>query len=136
MPIMNKTFTAFFQKLTFQRQIGITVTLGILFLALLSSIVGSWQGNKRVRDDLIEQGRRITENLARQSTLALVFDSDDNAEEAVKAALAFPGVIGVKIFHADGRLLLSRGDDDSKRFLAQPEHDSGLQAAAVLDVEN
>jgi len=48
-------------------------------LALLSSIVGSWQGNKRVRDDLIEQGRRITENLARQSTLALVFDSADNA---------------------------------------------------------
>ncbi|HCI13696.1 MAG: hypothetical protein A2063_07730 [Gallionellales bacterium GWA2_60_142] len=133
---MNRLFAAFFHKLTFQRQLGITVTLGILLLALLSSIVGSWQGNKRVRDDLIEQGRRVTENMARQSTLALVFDSADNAEEAVKATLAFPGVIGVKIFHADGRLLLSRGDDDSKRFLAQPEHGSGLQAAAVLDVEN
>ncbi|OGS83883.1 MAG: hypothetical protein A2061_06020 [Gallionellales bacterium GWA2_59_43] len=133
---MNKMIAAFFQKLTFQRQLGITVTLGILLLALLSSIVGSWQGNKRVRDDLIEQGRRITENLARQSALALVFDSADNAEEAVNATLAFPGVVGVKIFHADGRLLLSRGDNDPKRFLAQPEQTSGLQAAAVLDVES
>ncbi|MFZ3017157.1 MAG: EAL domain-containing protein [Gallionella sp.] len=133
---MNRIFAAFFQKLTFQRQLGITVTLGILLLALLSSIVGSWQGNKRVRDDLIEQGRRITENLARQSALALVFDSADNAEEAVNATLAFPGVVGVKIFHADGRLLLSRGDDNPNRFLARPEHGSGLQAAAVLDVES
>ena len=134
--VMSRLFASFSKKLTFQRQLGITVTLGILLLALLSSIVGSWQGNKRVRDDLIEQGRRITENLARQSTLALVFDSADNAEEAVNATLAFPGVIGVKIFHADGRLLLSRGDGDPKRFLAQPEKTSGLQAAAVLDVEN
>ncbi len=133
---MNKVFAAFFHKLTFQRQLGITVTLGILLLALLSSVVGSWQGNKRVRDDLIEQGRRITENLARQSALALVFDSAENAEDAVNATLAFPGVVGVKIFHADGRMLLSRGDNDPKRFLAQPEQRRGLQAAAVLDVEN
>lgn len=49
---MNKIFTAFFQKLTFQRQLGITVTLGILLLALFSSIVGSWQANERVRRDL------------------------------------------------------------------------------------
>jgi len=133
---MKRIFASFSKKLTFQRQLGITVTLGILFLALLSSIVGSWQGNKRVRDDLIEQGRRITENLARQSALALVFDSADNAEEAVNATLAFPGVVGVKIFHADGHLLLSRGDNDPKRFLAQPEQTSGLQAAAVLDVES
>jgi diguanylate cyclase (GGDEF)-like protein/PAS domain S-box-containing protein len=132
---MNRLFAAFFHKLTFQRQLGITVTLGILLLALLSSVVGSWQGNKRVRDDLIEQGRRITENLARQSALALVFDSAENAEEAVNATLAFPGVVGVKIFHADGRMLMSRGGGDSKSFLAQA-HRSGLQAAAVLDVEN
>ncbi|MDP2144672.1 MAG: EAL domain-containing protein, partial [Gallionella sp.] len=109
---------------------------GHLLLALLSSIVGSWQANKRVRDDLIEQGRRVTENLARQSTLALVFDSSDNAEDAVNTTLAFPGVIGVKIFHADGRMLLSRGDSNTNQFLARSTQTSGLQAAAVLDVES
>ncbi len=133
---MNKVFAAFFHKLTFQRQLGITVTLGILLLALLSSVVGSWQGNKRVRDDLIEQGRRITENLARQSALALVFDSAENAEDAVNATLAFPGVVGVKIFHADGHMLLSRGDNDPKRFPIQSSHGGNLHAATMLDVEN
>jgi len=133
---MKNILASFLRKLTFQRQLGITVTLGILLLALLSSIVGSWQGNKRVRDDLIEQGRRITENLARQSTLALVFDSADNAEDAVSATLAFPGVVGVKIFHADGRMLLSRGDNDPDRILANAGHAGGLQAAAVQDVES
>jgi PAS domain S-box-containing protein len=132
---MKIIFASFSKKLTFQRQLGITVTLGILFLALLSSVVGSWQGNKRVRDDLIEQGRRITENLARQSALALVFDSSVNAEDAVNATLAFPGVVGVKIFHADGRLLLSRGNNKPDQFLTRSEPTGGLQAA-VLQVES
>jgi len=70
---MNKMFAAFFPKAHFSTPTCITVTLGILFLALFSSIVGSWQGNARVRHDLIEQGQHITENLARQSSLALVY---------------------------------------------------------------
>ncbi|MFZ2162574.1 MAG: EAL domain-containing protein [Sideroxyarcus sp.] len=133
---MNKPVTAFFQRLTFQRQLSITVTLGILFLALLSSIVGSWQVNERVRHNLIEQGQRITENLARQSTLALVYSSSDNAAEAVKATMAFPGVIGVEIRHANGNILLARGDNNSTKFLEVAEQPDGLQAAAVLSAEN
>ena len=133
---MKKIFAAFFHKLTFQRQLGIAITLGILFLALLSSIVGSWQGNERVRHDLIEQGRHITENLAHQSALALVYSSADNAAEAVNATMAFPGVIGVEIRHANGKLLLARGDVNLTGFLEQNSHDSGLQAAAVLNAED
>ena len=102
---MNKIFAAFFQKLTFQRQLGITVTLGILFLALFSSIVGSWQGNERMRNDLIEQGLHITGNMAHQSALALIYASADNAAEAVNATMAFPGVVGVEIRNANGEVL-------------------------------
>jgi len=65
---MKKLLAPFFQQLTFQRQLIIVVTVGILVLALLSSIAGSWQVNERVRNDLVEQGQRITENLARQSS--------------------------------------------------------------------
>ena len=50
---MKKLFAEFLQKSTFQRQLGITVTLGIFLLALFSSLVGSWQGNERVRCNLI-----------------------------------------------------------------------------------
>ncbi|HLP98956.1 MAG TPA: EAL domain-containing protein [Sideroxyarcus sp.] len=133
---MKKIFDAFFHKLTFQRQLGITVTLGILFLALGSSVVGSWQGSKRVREDLIEQGRRITENLARQSTLALIYSAPDNAAEAVNATMSFPGVVGVEIRNTSGLVLLSRGEVKQHEFVGQAEPADGLQAAAMLSAES
>ncbi|MFA6972584.1 MAG: EAL domain-containing protein [Gallionella sp.] len=133
---MNKKLPSIFQKLTFQRQLGITITLGILFLALFSSIVGSWHGNKRVREDLIEQGRRITENLARQSSLALIYASADNAAEAVNVTMAFPGVIGVEIRNVNGRVLVARGKINLAEFFEQSNHTDGLQAAAMLNAES
>lgn len=132
---MSNMFSRFLQKLTFQRQLSITVTLGILFLALFSSLVGSWRGNERVRHDLIEQGQHITENLARQSTLALVYSSADNAAGAVNITMAFPGVIGVEIRHADGGVLLARGEANLAEFIEQVGHIDGLQAA-VLNAES
>src|SRR3989338_2544206 len=102
---MKKLFAEFLQKSTFQRQLGITVTLGIFFLALFSSLVGSWQGNELVRRNLLEQGQRITENLARQSSLALIYASAENAAEAVNATMAFPGVVRVEIRDAKQRIL-------------------------------
>ncbi len=132
----KNVFTTFLQRLTFERQLGITVTLGILFLALFSSIVGSWQGNKRVRDNLIEQGQNITENLARQSSLALIYSAPDNASEAVNATMAFPGVVGVEIRHASGLVLLARGHANLTEFINQTPATDGLQAAAMLDAES
>lgn len=133
---MRKTFATYFQNLTFSRQIGITVTLGILALALFSSIAGSWQVNKRMRDSLIEQGQQITENLARQSALALIYASADNATEAVNIAMAFPGIIGVEIRDVDGRVLLARGNTSFAEFLEQSSQASGLQASAILSTES
>ena len=133
---MKSSLKAFFQKYTFQRQMGFAVALGIIFLALSSSIAGSWQVNERVRHNLIEQGQRITENLARQSALALVYSSADNAAEAVRATMAFPGVIGVEIRHTNGQVLLAQGDIDSSRMVAQSDQTGGLQAAAMLDAES
>jgi diguanylate cyclase (GGDEF)-like protein/PAS domain S-box-containing protein len=89
-----------------------------------------------VRHNLVEQGQRITENLARQSALALVYSSADNATEAVAATMSFPGVIGVEIRHSDGRLLLAQGDVDAGTLFAQSDQTGGLQAAAILDAES
>ncbi len=139
---MNKIFAAFLLKFTFQRQLGITVTLGILMLALFSSVVGSWQANDRVRNNLLEQGRRITESLARQSTLALIYASADNVAEMVNSTLDFPGVISVEIRDVNHRILLKRGNIDPNEFPAQVNHATGTyktdekQAAAVLDAES
>jgi signal transduction histidine kinase len=131
-----KIFSAFLRKFTFQHQLGITVTLGILFLALFSSLVGSWRGNERVRRDVIEQGQRITENLARQSSLALIYASADNATEAANATLAFPGVVRVEIRDAKWRLLLARGSVNPAELPIRTNRDDQAPAAAVLDAES
>ncbi len=130
---MKKILAAFLQKSTFQRQLGITVTLGIFFLALFSSLVGSWQGNERVRRNLLEQGQRITENLARQSSLALIYASAENAAEVVNATMAFPGVVRVEIRDAKQRILLARG---SAAELPIRNRAYGAQAASALDAES
>lgn len=132
---MKKHFTALFQEFSFKRQIGISITLGVLFLALSASIAGSWQVNERVREDLISQGRRITDNLARQSTLALIYASADNATEAMHATMAFPGVVGMEIRHANGDLLLAQGDYDMSQFM-QPQPYGGLHADSMLNAES
>lgn len=133
---MKKILNEFLQKFTFERQLGIMVTLGILFLALSSSLVGSWQSNERVRLNLLEQGRRITENLAHQSALALIYASADNAAEAANATMAFPGVVSIEISDVNQRTLLTRGSTNPAEFPTVVERATGVQGAAVLDAES
>jgi hypothetical protein len=42
----KKILNEFLHRLTFERQLGIMVTLGIVLLALSSSLVGSWQSKE------------------------------------------------------------------------------------------
>jgi signal transduction histidine kinase len=139
---MNKIFSTFLLKFTFQSQLGITITFGILMLALFSSVVDSWQANERVRSNMLEQGRHITENLARQSDLALIYVSSDNASEAANATLDFPGVVCVEIRDANQRILLKHGNINPSEFTNQVNHATGtdkteeIQTAAVLDAES
>ncbi|MGB8076399.1 MAG: EAL domain-containing protein [Gallionella sp.] len=133
---MKKILNEFLQNFTFERQLGIMVTLGILFLALFSSLVGSWQSNERVRHNLLEQGQHITENLARQSILALIYNSGNNAAEAVKATMAFPGVVGVEISDVNQRKLLSKGSGGKAGFPGEGDRTSLTLDAAVLEAEN
>ena len=132
---MKKIIKEFLENLTFRRQLGIMITLGILLLALSSSLVGSWQSNERVRANLLDQGKHITENLARQSVLALLFASPDNAGEAVKSTMAFPGVIGLEIRDVKKHVLLTRGSANiaSSKVLFNAENS---HAGAVLDQES
>ena len=130
---MLKTFLRAF---TFQGQLSIAVAVGILCLALFSSLLSSWQANERVRRNLIEQGQRITENLARQSALALLYVSAENAAEAVNATLAFPGVERVEIRDASQRVLLARGSASPAGFSGRPGRANGAETLATLDAES
>ncbi|MCR4304491.1 MAG: ATP-binding protein [Gallionella sp.] len=137
---MKRLFKTFLRNYTFRRQLGIAVTSGVLCMALFSSLMSSWQGKERVRRNLVEQGQRVTENLARQSALALLYASPDNATEAVNATLAFQGVEYVEIRDTDLHVLLARGSvnpaemPDTSAPRALPA--AGEDVTAVLLAEN
>ncbi|MES2125725.1 MAG: EAL domain-containing protein [Pseudomonadota bacterium] len=85
------------------------MSAAIIALALFSSLMNSWEASSRMREYFVEQGQRIAENLARQSTLALLYHSAENAHEVVATTLTFPDVQGVQITDAKHQVLLSKG---------------------------
>ncbi|MFC6520413.1 EAL domain-containing protein [Undibacterium arcticum] len=100
-------FYDYFRRTGFRRQLMVIVTASILGLALFSSLMNSWETSRAMRGYLIEQGQHIAENLARQSTLALLYHSPDNVREGVATTLAFPDVLQVEITDAGHKVLLS-----------------------------
>ncbi len=113
-PWLPRRLALLLRRLTFQRQLSITVTIGVLMLALLSSLASAWQGSRQIRDTLMQQSMQVASSLAQQSTLALLYASPDNASEAIKATLAYPDVKRVEIFRADGRSLVYRGITETR----------------------
>ncbi len=128
-------FSRFLRKHSFSRQLSIVVAIALLSLAFASSLATSWQSSRLIRANLLEQGQRIAENLARQSKLALIYDSEDNATEAVSVTLNFPDVIALEIHHANGRLLLQKGNkEDLPAPSGKPHHVP--QQGATLEAES
>lgn len=96
-------------KLTLQHQLSISFMACVFGLALFTSMVSAWQGARQISDTLMAQSMAVASSLASQSTLALLSASPDNANEAVAATLAMPGVLRVELRKADGGTLLARG---------------------------
>lgn len=100
-----------FSRTGFRQQLVLTFTIGVICLALLSSIAISTLSSRAVRTKLIEEGQQVIANFAAQSTLALLYHSADNAKDAIKATLAFPDVQGVAIYDLNYRALLIEGEE-------------------------
>ncbi len=96
-------------KGSFLYQLTVSFIIGITTLILVASVVTSWLASNRTESDLIKQGHQITGNLARQSTLALLYGEGENAKDAAHGALAFPDVLDVYIYDTSFRLILHEG---------------------------
>src|SRR5471030_831278 len=101
-------FRRYLRRTGFRSQLTLILSPSILGLALFSSLINSWEASARMRAYFIEQGQRVADNLARQSTLALLFHSAENARDVVGATLAFPDVAGVQISDAKHHVLLAK----------------------------
>ncbi|WP_455211886.1 histidine kinase dimerization/phospho-acceptor domain-containing protein [Kaarinaea lacus] len=112
---MNRWLHKLTSNYSFRRQLSVAFTIGILILAVVTSLVTSWLGSQRTKDNIIEQGKQITQNLARQSILALLYAEGENAREAAQGALEFPGVRHVAIYDLQNNLLLKQGEGGISR---------------------
>jgi signal transduction histidine kinase len=119
---------------SFRRQLSIGVTAGVLLLALFMAVASAWQGGRQVRATLMEHGERIASNLATNSSLALLYASADNAEEAIASSLAFPDVTGIEIRDTGGRVLLALGAARG-RAIGAPTSPAGAASGAWIDAE-
>ncbi len=114
----------------FRHQLTLAFTLGIFLLALISSLAASLLGSSRTRDNLVEQGQQITRNLARQSTLALLYGEGENARDAAQGTLEFPDVHYVAIHDLTGTLLLEMGSSSQEH----PPHPLDISASKTLQI--
>ncbi|NRF69926.1 response regulator [Aquincola sp. S2] len=134
---VRSTRLAASRRMTFRRQLSVVVTIGVLCIALVSSLISSWQASREIRNTLVEQGERIAQSLATQSTLALLYGAADNAGEAVNMTLSFPDVTAVELRFAGGALLLSRGAPRSDAAaVAPPRSAAAMPAQAFLEAES
>ncbi|MEO8121674.1 MAG: hypothetical protein ABI606_20415, partial [Rhodoferax sp.] len=134
----HNPLSTIFRKSTFRQQLLFTVATGVLLLALLSSLVISWQSSREIRQNRQAQGQRLSDSLARQARLALLSDASENIADAVSGALAFPDVGRVEIRRIDGRLLTARGAGDVALVLGDESPPKGLwvSTSAFLESEN
>lgn len=94
----------------FRKQLVTIFTVGVVLLAILSSVAVSALSSRSVNFTLVKQGSQAAEAFASQSALALLYESPENATEAVKTTLAFPDIVGVAIYDLEQSELLAEGD--------------------------
>jgi diguanylate cyclase (GGDEF)-like protein len=104
----------------FRNQLSLIFVVGILVMAVTTSIAVSNISSQIVRDREIQQGFQVTDSLAKQSELALLYHSKESAKDIVDTALNFPGVKAVSITTETGTILYSGGAATSRLHLHRP----------------
>ncbi|WP_461482121.1 EAL domain-containing protein [Porticoccus sp.] len=79
-------------------------------MALITSIAVSNISSQIFRDRQVEQGLQVASSLAKQSELALLYQSKESAKVLVDNALNFPGVKSVAVLTETGKVLYSSSD--------------------------
>ena len=77
------TRKGWFDKLRFKTQLTLVFVVGILLVATLTSVIVSKISSGIIEDHQVLQGMQVTESLARQSEVALLYQSPESAEDIV-----------------------------------------------------
>ena len=106
---LKRRLWALHRHTSFRSQLVGLVAAGVLCVALLASLVSAWQASTEIRDASVSRGHQVAQNLATQSSLALLSSTPENVSDAISTTLAFPDVTYVEITGAGGKRLVARG---------------------------
>jgi len=97
------------KSLSFGAQLAWMFFISGVIMALVVSAAFAWVSDNTIQNLYQQQAKQAAESLAGASQLALLFDSADNAQDAVNATLALPAMRYVRIVTAQGKVLLEQG---------------------------
>lgn len=117
-----------FRNMRFRGQLTIVFATGMIVLAITSSYATYSLTSKYLYDRLVEEGEQATRTFVGQSTLSLLYQSPDNAQDAAEMTLASPDVLGVGIYTADAEPLLELGE------LFQPFAPDNMMAPGAIQI--
>jgi signal transduction histidine kinase/DNA-binding response OmpR family regulator len=106
--MMMTKWYRYWEKKSVEAQFSVLFIVAMGCLALFASMVNSITVANEMRSYIQHQGVKIVESLAKQSGLALLSHSPENAHDVIEATLAFPGVVAVEITDIKRKVLVSK----------------------------
>jgi len=95
------------KHVSFKQQLQTIFVIGIIVLTLVTAFLTAWQSNRTLRKSTIDNNMQITKNFADYAVLALLTNSKENAQEAIKQTLEFTSVVNLAIYKNNGEMLIS-----------------------------
>ncbi len=97
-------------RISFRQLLILTFSIGIFILVLGSTLITSYLSSKPVEQNLIKEGKNLTEMFAVQSRPALLYNSHSTAKITGNAIMQFPDIIAVGIFDTKYQPLYTTGN--------------------------
>lgn len=104
---------SFWREATLRQQLISIIVLGVSVLVVGASILSAYIGGKRFGDALMQQGIANAQQLAQDSSLALIYESPQDAQRVVQSAFAFNGTLVAELYSTDKRLLARKAVDST-----------------------
>jgi len=100
-------FIYFRKPTSFKRQLLNIIGISVFLLAILTSVLTAWKTSQVLRVNAINTGQQLAHNFAEQVVLALLTQSQENAQEAIDRVLGFQSVVGVAVYTSNKEVLVS-----------------------------
>lgn len=96
---MIKSAFNFLMQSSFKNLLATTYVLGILLLIVIATIITSNLSTRTVEESLRNTGIQLVESFANRSRLALLYQSEDEAQIVITSILSFPDVKAAGIYN-------------------------------------